>query len=69
MNEATISQDELNKLLMSAQAEKPALRTTFFSKQSLMEKFSQDKNELNRQLKELHISVTQEEVDSLMNKI
>jgi len=69
MNEATISQDELNKLLMSSQAEKPALRTTFFSKQSLMEKFSQDKNELNRQLKELHISVTQEEVDSLMNKI
>jgi hypothetical protein len=69
MSEASISQEELNALLMQAKNSRPATQAaTGFDRQELLRKFSSDMGQLEQMLKEYNISLTQEEVDRLLKK-
>ena len=69
MTECSISQDELDKLLSSSpnnpskeNSKKNSYRTT------ILEKLEKKESELSRQLKDLKISLTQDEVDKLLKE-
>lgn len=68
MSEALISQDELNKLL---QAERSKIKTIIkpnFKSSQIMENFAKNSKLFSDRLKTERISVTQEEVDSVLGK-
>lgn len=66
MSEFSISQDELDKLFSQSRTQTvSAKKPTNFSSDLILKKFAQDEDRLKRQLSELRITVTQEEVDAL----
>ena len=68
MNGVAISQDELNRLLMSAKENKAPAPHTAFNREELLQKFNNDIGQFKQMLKEYKISLTQEEVDRLLKK-
>ena len=66
MSDIAISQDELNRLLMSAKSEKPAPSPANFNREELLKRFNDDKDQLKQMLKDYKITVTQQEVDELL---
>ena len=69
MNECSISQDELDKLLSSS-ANNPSKKKKKNNsyRTSILEKLEKKESELNKQLKDLKISLTQDEVDKLLKE-
>ena len=69
MNECSISQDELDKLLSSS-ANNPSKKNSKNNsyRTSILEKLEKKESELNKQLKDLKISLTQDEVDKLLKE-
>ena len=69
MNECSITQDELDKLLSSS-ANNPSKENSKNNsyRTSILEKLEKKESELNKQLKDLKISLTQDEVDKLLKE-
>ncbi len=66
MKEIAISQDELDKLLKKTEPSAPLTKKiTNFSSELFLKKIAQDETLIKKQLKELKITITQEEVDTL----
>ena len=68
MSEALISQDELNKLLQAERYKIKTIRKPNFKSSQIMEKFAKNSKLFSDRLKIERISVTQEEVDSVLGK-
>ena len=69
MTECSISQDELDKLLSSSPKNPSKENSKNNSyRTSILEKLEKKESELNRQLKDLKISLTQDEVDKLLKE-
>ena len=64
MSEALISQDELNKLLQAERSKIITIRKPNFKSSQILENFAK----FSDRLKIERISVTQEEVDSVLGK-
>lgn len=68
MSEALISQDELNKLLQAERSKIKNIRKPNFKSSQIMENFAKNSKLFSDRLKTERISVTQEEVDSVLGK-
>lgn len=68
MSEALISQDELNKLLQAERSKIKNIRKPNFKSSQIMENFAKNSKFFSDRLKTERISVTQEEVDSVLGK-
>lgn len=68
MSEALISQDELNKLLQAERSKIKTIRKPNFKSSKIMENFAKNSKLFSDRLKTERISVTQEEVDSVLGK-
>ena len=68
MSEALISQDELNKLLQAERSKRKTIRKPNFKSSQIMENFAKNSKLFSDRLKTERISVTQEEVDSVLGK-
>ena len=68
MSEALISQDELNKLLQAEHSKIKTIRKPNFKSSQIMENFAKNSKLFSDRLKTERISVTQEEVDSVLGK-
>lgn len=68
MSEALISQDELNKLLQAERSKIKTIRKPNFKSLQIMENFAKNSKLFSDRLKTERISVTQEEVDSVLGK-
>lgn len=68
MSEALISQDELNKLLQAERSKIKTIRKPNFESSQIMENFAKNSKLFSDRLKTERISVTQEEVDSVLGK-
>lgn len=68
MNEALISQDELNKLLQAERSKIKNIRKPNFKSSQILENFAKNSKLFSDRLKIEQISVTQEEVDSVLGK-
>ena len=68
MSEALISQDELNKLLQAERKKIKTIRKPNFKSSQIMENFEKNSKLFSDRLKTERISVTQEEVDSVLGK-
>lgn len=68
MSEALISQDELNKLLQAERSKIKTIRKPSFKSSQIMENFAKNSKLFSDRLKTERISVTQEEVDSVLGK-
>lgn len=68
MSEALISQDELNKLLQAERSKIKTIRKQNFKSSQILENFAKNSKLFSDRLKIERISVTQEEVDSVLEK-
>lgn len=68
MSETLISQDELNKLLQAERSKIITIRKPNFKSSQILENFAKNSKLLSDRLKIERISVTQEEVDSVLGK-
>lgn len=68
MSEALISQDELNKLLQAERSKIKNIRKPNFKSSQIIENFAKNSKLFSDRLKTERISVTQEEVDSVLGK-
>ena len=68
MSEALISQDELNKLSQAERSKIKTIRKPNFKSSQIMENFEKNSKLFSDRLKTERISVTQEEVDSVLGK-
>ena len=68
MSEALISQDELNKLLQAERSKIKTIRKPNFKSLQIMENFAKNSNLFSDRLETERISVTHEEVDSVLGE-
>jgi len=68
MSEALISQDELNKLLQAERSKIKTIRKPNVKSARIKENYAKNSKIFSDRLKTERISVTQEEVDSVLGK-